>query len=90
MIIEKQVRRPTSKGELTRSSKAATVTLAAPVAFQSGGGTSFKQDRAKKQRKMRNAGQRGEIHPEGGNVATFDMRVRKLPPCNNMMNYEQL
>ena len=30
MIIEKQVRRPTSKGELTRSSKAATVTLAAP------------------------------------------------------------
>ena len=67
MIIEKQVRRPTSKGELTRSSKAATVTLAAPVAFQSGGGTSFKQSRAKKQRKMRNAGQRGEIHPEGEN-----------------------
>ena len=57
----------TSKGKLTRSSKAATVTLAASVAFQSGGGTGFKQDRAKKQRKMRNAGQRGEIHPEGGN-----------------------
>ena len=67
MIIEKQVRKLTSKGELTRSSKAATVTIAAPVAFQSGGGTSFKQDRAKKQRKMRNAGQRGEIHPEGEN-----------------------
>ena len=96
MIIEKQVRKLTSKGKLTRSSKAATVTLAAPVAFQSGGGTGFKQDRAKKQRKMRNAGQRGEIHPEGenggqrGNAATFDMRVRNLPPCNNMMNYEQL
>ena len=47
-------------------------------------------ENAKCRPKGGNSSRGGKWRPEGGNVVTFDMRVRKLPLCNNMLNYEQL
>ena len=64
MIIEKQVRRPTSKGELTRSSKAATVTLAAPQLHSRAVG-GLASSRAEQKKTAENA----KCRPKGGNSA---------------------
>ena len=78
MIIEKQVRRPTSKGELTRSSKAATVTLAAPqLHSRAVGGLASSRTEQKNsgkcemQAKGGKFSQRGKMEARGGKCSYF-------------------
>ena len=78
MIIEKQVRRPTSKGKLTRSSKAATVTLAAPqLHSRAVGGLASSRTEQKNSGKceMQAKGekfiQRGKMETRGGKCSYF-------------------
>ena len=78
MIIEKQVRRLTSKGKLTRSSKAATVTLAAPqLHSRAVGGLASSRAEQKNSGKceMQAKGgkfiQRGKMEARGGKCSNF-------------------